>query len=302
MGPECQLMHIDCTHEVAMPAKPADTARPRSALRLVTMPTYRTPAACASFGAGEAHDVRLCGFVGEVVDVFPVFPQGHALVMMPRSHVVAHAMGIANEERSYFLLHTEVDHLSGRLMPQITDAPFSTSALLVLRSLQVLPTARILLAPGLLFCDLPQVPIPLPFERADAASGDDQRLAGTGRDSGQVYLAQIYGSLYRSRSVTCLRHFYAYMQFKAVVPHQRSRPTVLRQIKRQNKRWPASAHRQDHTPVFSTHGLSRPMDRIEALGSPGIFHLHVRMLFAQFACRLDGAREGTKDGLHRLAM
>jgi len=40
----------------------------------VFIPAYRTLATCSSFGASEAHDVGLLGFVGEVVDVFAVLP------------------------------------------------------------------------------------------------------------------------------------------------------------------------------------------------------------------------------------
>lgn len=70
-------MHIGRTYEVTVSRESAGTADPISTIGLLFMPTARTPATGSSFGAGEAQDVSLFGFVGEIV-VFPVFPQGHA--------------------------------------------------------------------------------------------------------------------------------------------------------------------------------------------------------------------------------
>src|SRR5205823_1250829 len=132
LSTKCKPMHIDRAHEVTMASKTTDSACPSSAFGLVFMPTCRTPARCASFGAGEAHDVSGFGFVGEIVDIFPVFPQGHTLVVMPALIVVAHAMRVANEERPDLVLNTEVDHLPSRFMAHIPDTSFSAAALLVL--------------------------------------------------------------------------------------------------------------------------------------------------------------------------
>jgi hypothetical protein len=76
-------MHIDRAHEIAVADKAAHAARPISAFGFVLVPAARTPARCASFGAGEAQDAGLLGFMGEIVDVTSVFPQRHALVVMP---------------------------------------------------------------------------------------------------------------------------------------------------------------------------------------------------------------------------
>jgi len=90
------------------------------------------------------------GFVGEIVDIFTIFPQGHPLVVVSAIIPIAHPMRIADEERTDLVLNAEVDDLSGGLMPQIADTPLSPTALLVLSPLQFLPSARILLATRLL--------------------------------------------------------------------------------------------------------------------------------------------------------
>jgi hypothetical protein len=122
-------------------------------------------------------------FVGEIVDIFPVFPQGHTLVVMPALIVVAHAMRVADVECTDLVLNTEVDHLPGRFMAHISDTPFSAAALLVLGSLQPLPSTRILLASSLFLGDFAKLLIALPFEGTDTAPGDDQGCARIRGDS-----------------------------------------------------------------------------------------------------------------------
>ena len=82
MRTERKWMHIDRADEVAVAAKPAAAARSSSAFGLVLVPAARTPDAGPSFGAGEAQGAGLLGFMGEVVDVFAVFPHGHATVVV----------------------------------------------------------------------------------------------------------------------------------------------------------------------------------------------------------------------------
>jgi hypothetical protein len=173
MDAERIKMHIDRAHQVTVAHKAADATRPISPFGLVTMPTCRTPARCASFGAGEAHDVGLCGFVGGVIDVFPICPQGHALVVMPPSISVEHAVRIADEEAAHVLLNTEVNEGPRGFMTRITHAPLRSAADFVLRSLEFLPAARVFLTAALLAGELSQLSVTLAFERADAASGHD---------------------------------------------------------------------------------------------------------------------------------
>ncbi len=67
-------MHIDRADQIAVAVEAADAARPVSASGLVLVPAARTPARGASFGAGEAQDAGLLGFVGQIVDITPVLP------------------------------------------------------------------------------------------------------------------------------------------------------------------------------------------------------------------------------------
>ena len=151
----------------------ASLTDPISVLGFLFVTTLGTPARCASFGAGEAHDVGLCGFVGEVIDVFPIFPQGHALVVMPASISVAHALRIADEEAAHVLLNTEVNDGPRGFMTRITHAPLRSAADFVFRPLEFLPAARVFLTAALLAGKLSQLSVTLAFERADAAPGHD---------------------------------------------------------------------------------------------------------------------------------
>jgi len=270
MSPECILMHIDRANEVTMAAKPTDPAYPISAFGLMFMPAYRTPATCSSFRAGQALDVGLFCFVGEVVDVLAIFPSSHTLIVMPAIISIAYPMRIANEERTNFVFNTEVDHLAGGLVSMVTNTPFHPLALLVFSTLELLPSTRILLAPGLLPGNLSQVSVPLPLERADTTPGDNQGFAGSGGDSSQVDFAKVYGRLTLTGGVLNLWDFYAHMQLKASVPDQRTGPALLWQIKRQYQRGMTFAHWQDHPSFFLAHSLSRPLDGVEAFFSPGI--------------------------------
>ncbi len=119
MSPECQRMHIDRANEITMSRESTDTACPISAFGLVFVPTARTLATCSSFGASEARDVGLFGFMSEIVDVFAIFPQGHALIVMPAIIPIAHAVGIANEETSHLILNAKVDDLSSSFIPSL---------------------------------------------------------------------------------------------------------------------------------------------------------------------------------------
>jgi hypothetical protein len=300
MSTECILMHIDRANEVTMAAKPTDSARPISAFGLLFMPAYRTPTTGSSFGAGEAHDVGSFRFVGEVVDVLAIFPQGHTLVVMPALIVVAHPMRVADEERTDLVLHTEVDHLSGGLMALIADTTVSTAALLVLGTLQLLPSTGIRLATGLLLGSLSQVSVPLPFEGANTTSSGDHRLGGRGGDSGKVDFSEINGCPVLSWSIFRLCDLYTDMQLVAMVPDQRTGSALFWQLKRQYQRGMPLAHRQDHPPLLLAHGLSRPLDRVEAFGTPGILHTHLGVRLAQFAGGVNVAKECACDLLDSL--
>ncbi len=276
------LMHIDTPDQVAVAVEAADAARPISAFGLMFVSAYRTPAAGSSFGAGEAHDVNLLGFVGQIVDITPVLPQGHALVVMASAIPVAHAMRVADEERSHLLFDAKVNHLPGRLVPQVAHASLGSSARRVLRPLEFLPPAGMLLAPALLFGKLAELPVALPLERTDAPPGDDECRARVRRDGGQMNLTEVDRRLGRAGGLFCSRDFHADVQFKAVIPDERTGPGVLGQVKRQDNGRSPLSHWQDHTPA--------------------LHNAHLGMLPAQFAGRLNRTQEGAEDRLHRLAM
>ena len=128
-------MHIDRANQVPMPGKLAGAAGPMSAFGLVSMPTYRTPTRCASFRAGEAHDVSSLAFVCEIINVLAIFPQGHALIVKAATVFLPDAMRIPDEEGADLLFDTEVDHFPGGFVPQVTNTAFGTTTLLVLGTL-----------------------------------------------------------------------------------------------------------------------------------------------------------------------
>lgn len=295
-------MHIDRTNQIPVAQKAAGAACPTSALGLVSMPTCRTAARCSSFGAGEAHDMGSLAFVGEVVDVLAIFPQGHALIVVSASVLVAHAIRIANEEGTDLVLDTEVDDFAGGFVPQIANTPLGATTLLVFGSLETLPATGVLFAPGLLLRNFAQVLRPLTFERTDGAPGDDQGLARVGGHSCQVDLAQVYRSLNCAGSLFCLWLIAADVQLKPIVPDQATRPAVFGKLERQNQGRTPSAHRQNHTPTLFRYSLSGPLDGIKAFGLPGILHLHVGMTLTELACGCDGSKEGGHNHLDRLAM
>ena len=146
-----QSMHIHRTYQVSVSLETALFAVPLPVSRLMLMSTCRTLARCSSFGASEARHVGLFAFVGQIVNILPVLPQAHALIVMGPMIVIAHPMRIADKERTHLMLYTEVDDLAGCLMPLIADTPFSASTLLVFSAVELLPPSRVFLATGLLF-------------------------------------------------------------------------------------------------------------------------------------------------------
>ena len=147
-------MHIDTADQIPVSRKSAVLAMPLPVFRLVLLPTSGTLARCSSFGASEARHVGLFAFVGQIVNIFPVLPQAHALIVVGTIIVIAHTMRIANKERTYLMLDTEVDYLASCLMPLVADTPFSASTLLVFSALELLPPSRVSLATGLLFSNV----------------------------------------------------------------------------------------------------------------------------------------------------
>ena len=91
-------MHIDRADNVSVADKATVLTAPNPVFGFVLLSTSGTLATCASFGASEAQDVGLCRFVGEIVDIFAIFPQRHALVVVATSITSAHTVRIADEK------------------------------------------------------------------------------------------------------------------------------------------------------------------------------------------------------------
>ena len=300
MGPEYEAMHIDRANEVAVAPKATAVARPGSASGLVRMPAAGTPAAGSSFGAGEARDAGERRFMGQVVDVPTVFPQGHALVVTAASACPSDAVRIADEERSHLLFDAKGNHLPGGLMPEIADTAFAAAAQPAPGPLQLPPATRALLAATLLFGQPAQLLAALSFEGTDAASRDDQgrpRIRGHRR---QVDFSQVNRRLSRAGSLFRLRDFQADVQFKAVVPDQGTGSGVLGEVKRQDEGRSPSSHRQDDPPLLPVDCLGGPLDGVEAFDLPGVLCPHPGMLAAQPAGGLDGVEKGARDLLDGL--
>src|SRR5260370_16343033 len=288
-------MHIDTADNVTMACEAAFSACPISSLGLVFVLAYRTLATCASFRASEAHDASLFGFVGEVVDIPAVFPQGHPLVVVTARITVAHTMGIANEERANLDLLAEVDHKASRFMAQIADTAFCSCLDLVLGSLQLSPSARMRLASGLLFRQLAKLLGSLSLERPNATACDNHGLPCVGRDGCQVDFTQIDCCVNRSWCFFGFLRLNTDIQLKAIVPDQ---ATGNARGKRREAR-PLPIGRTTR-PILTADFLSRPFDRIEAFLSPWIFHFHLGMSLTDFAFCIYFCNKALDNHLHRL--
>ncbi len=297
-----EWMHVDRADEVAVAAKAALAARPSSSFGPVTMPAPRTPTRGPSFGAGRARDASLFRFVGQVIDVLAVLPPGHPLVVVSPFAIPSNAVRVADEEHSYSILDAKVDHVAGGFVPQVAHAPLGPAADLVLRSLELLPAPRVLLAPALLLGELSQLLGAPSLETTDAAPGDNEPLTRAGRDGGKVDFPRVHGGLDDAGSLARLRGFHANVQLEATVPDECAGPSVLGKIERQDQGRIALAQRQDDAPLLSVDGLGGPLDRVERLGAPRVLHAHLGVLFAEFPGRLDVRKKGMDDLLHRLGI
>ena len=240
--------------------------------------------------------------MGEVVDIVPVLPLGHTAIVEPTRIAGSHAMGVTDEERPDVLLDTEVDDFAGGLVAQVTHTTIGLAADLVLRSLQLLPTTRMLLTAALLFGKLAELSAPLPFERPDTAPSHDEGLARTGRQGSKVDFSQVNRRLHGSGCFFRLPDFDAHVQFKAAIPDECAGACVFWKLERQNQGRAAFAHRQNDAPALCAHRLRGPVHRVEAFLAPGVLHEHLGMFLAEFARAFNGAEQSAEDRLHRLAV
>jgi hypothetical protein len=295
-------MYVHRAYQVSVSSETTRVAVPLPVSRLVFMPTVGTPARCSSFRAGEARNMGLLCFVGQIVDVLAIFPQGHALIVVSALLLVADPMRIANVECANLVFDAEIDHFTRSFVSQITNTAFCPTALLVPGTLQLLPATRIPFATRLFLCDLAELLASLMLERTNPAPGHNHRLARVGGDSCQVNLSEINGGMNIPRSLFAPLDLETDMQLEPMVPHQRAGSAVLGKLNGQNQGRMPPAHRQDHMSLFTTHRLGRPLDWVETLLSPGILHLHLGMALAKGACGEGSGKERLNHHLHRLAM
>jgi hypothetical protein len=299
---KCELMHIGTANNIAMSGKATGFTCPISILRLMFMPTDRTLATCSSFGASEAHDVDLLGYVGQVVDILAIFPQGHALIVVSATIPIADTMGIADEERANFLFLAEGDDFSRGFVSQITNTALSSAFLLILGTLQLFPPSGVFLAPGLLLGYLSKLLGTLPFERPDTTACHDHGLSCVCADCCKMDFTKVYCCMYITGCFFFLRLFDTDMQLETVVPNEATCTAVIFQFDWQNDGFPAFAHWQNHPSVLFAYRLGRPFDWIETLFTPGVFHLHLRMSLTELACGIDVGKKSMDHHLHRLTL
>ncbi len=295
-------MHIAAANKVTMSCKAAGLTCPISAFGLVLVPTYRTLATGSSFRASEAHDVGLLGFVGEVVDIFAVLPQSHPLIVVSSAIPIADTMGITDEEFANLLLNTEVDHFSCCFVSHITDTAFCSRFDLVLGTLQLLPSVRVLLASGLLLGNLAELLGTLPFERPDTTARYDHGFPRIGGNGGQVDFPQVYRRMHITWRLLFLWLLNTHMQFESIIPDKATSPTMCRKLNGQDDGCAAFPHRQNNAPLLTAHRLSRPFDGVEALGTPRVLHLHFGMRLTELTCRIDVGEKSMHNHLDRLTM
>src|SRR5579859_1723962 len=87
-----------------------------------------------------------------------------------------------------------------------------------------------------------------------------------------------------------------------MIPYKTASTALRWKFKRQDNGCTPSAHRQDNPSLLTTHCLCRPLDREETFFPPGIFHLHLWVTLAKFACGLDIGKKSLNHHLNRLAM
>src|SRR6266699_384781 len=114
--------------------------------------------------------------------------------------------------------------------------------------------------------------------------------------------AKIYSCMSCSRDLLCLWLLNTDMQLKATIPDQATSPAVFWKFDWQHNGCAALARRQHHTSMLLADRLSGPFDRVEALGTPGILHVHLGMALTQLTRDSDGGKKGMDHHLHRLAM
>src|SRR2546427_7950190 len=101
--------------------------------------------------------------------------------------------------------------------------------------------------------------VTLALEAADASARNDQRGSRIGRHGGQVDLPKVYRGTVFARRMLGIWYLDADVQFKAIVPYQRTRPALFRQVQVQDNGGTPSSHGQHHAPALSAYRLRGPV-------------------------------------------
>ena len=103
LGPKGQRVHVDAADHIPMPFKgtPGIAAAPMAPLDFCFQPHTGDFLLVPRSRTSEALDAGCFRFVREVGDVLPVFPRGHALIVMAPAVLLAYAIGVADEEASH---------------------------------------------------------------------------------------------------------------------------------------------------------------------------------------------------------
>jgi hypothetical protein len=116
--PKRQRVHVDAAYHIPMTNKPTDgvAAAPDPSFDFLFPAAYRTLAARSPLRTSEAHDAGCLGFTRQVGDIPAVLPPGQALIVMPSTGALAHAMRITDEQSARLMLLTKGDDFSGALV------------------------------------------------------------------------------------------------------------------------------------------------------------------------------------------
>lgn len=139
-------VHIDRAYDIPVTLKATGITSPVPPFGLVTMAAYGTPAGRTSLVPGEAHDAVFFRLLFQIVDVLPVLPLAHALVVVTATISAAGSVRVANENRLHPMRRTKIHYLPRSFMPQITDPTLASEGESGTSFPELFPAARAFLA------------------------------------------------------------------------------------------------------------------------------------------------------------
>jgi hypothetical protein len=273
-------VHIQAADDVAMASK--------ATLGVLTHPVVpcdflatlagRTPTRSPPFGAGEAQDASVSTLLREIVLILAVFPLAHTLVVVAPARLVAHPMGVPNENRLDPFLLQEAHDLTRRLVPPVADLLLGAYTQPGFGVLELTPAPRASGAARLLTLQLTQTLIVAALETADAPTTHDQSLPCARRHGCQVDLAEINGGLRCAFALYSLGGRNRHVQLVASTPDEGDRPNACGQGQAEAQRLASPAHGQDEPFALACDRLGGPLHCHILLGFIGVAHAGVSRL------------------------